>query len=113
MVSVCTLVRSLPVLTHAELLVQVGQWQQFSPQTIDGRAVNHLDTFASLLAFQADELQKADLRNRIPVATACHHEGGDDSQCQRNLYFQGGSMAWAAMNIYGAADFFDVCLDDV
>ena len=48
--------------------VQVDQRQQVAPQPVDRRPVNQLDAALGLLAFEPDQLQQADLGNRVAVA---------------------------------------------
>ena len=53
---------------HLQFPVQIDERQQPAAQPVNRRAVDHLDSFARLLAFQAHQFQQADLRNRVAFA---------------------------------------------
>ena len=75
--------------------------------------MNQLDLAGLLVGFEADQLDEAYLRNRVAIAGAGHDQGRNDRESQRNLDPQARALAALALDVDGAADFFDVGLDDV
>ncbi len=91
-----------------ELAAQVDQGQQVAPQPVDRRPVHLLDAPHGLLSFEPDQLQQADLRDRVAVAADGDGQGRDDGQRQRDLHLDGGAARGAALDVDRAADLLDV-----
>ncbi len=91
-----------------QLAVEVDQRQQVAAQTVHRRAVDLLDAALGLLAFQADQLQQADLRDGIAVAAAGDGQGRDDGQGQGDLHLHRGAAPGPALDVDRAADLLDV-----
>ena len=70
--------------------------------------------FARLLAFEPDEFEQADLRNRVAVAAAGDDQRGNDRERERNLHAcTVVPCAGLALHVDGAADLLDVRFHDV
>ena len=91
-----------------ELAAQVDQGQQVAAQPVDRRPVDLLDAALGLLAFEPDQLQQADLGNRVAVAADGDGQGRDDGQRQRDLHLDGGAPPGPALDVHRAADLLDV-----
>ena len=100
-------------LFHAQFVVQINQGKEVSAQPIDGRAVDHFDPLASLLALQADEFQEADLGNGVPIAPTGHDERRNNGQGQGNLDLHGGPVTDAVLDIDRSPNLLDVGFYDV
>ena len=66
-----------------------------------------------LLAFEAHQLDQADLRNGEALAAAGDHQRGNDGQGEGNLDLQQRALARGALEIDHAADLLDVGLHHV
>jgi hypothetical protein len=96
-----------------ELLVEADQRQQAAAEAVDRSTGDELDAAAGVLAGEADELEDADLRDRVPEAGAPDREGRDDRQRQRDRQPQGGPVAGRRRDVDRAADRLDPGLDHV
>ena len=62
------------------------------------------DSFASVVALQAHQLQQADLGNGVTLTGARHNQGRDNGQRERNLDLQRCAFTNLALDVNGAAD---------
>ena len=111
--SACSTTMLIDVVVRAdrldlELPAQVDQGQQVAPQPVHRRPVNLLDAALGLLAFEPDQLQQADLGDRVAVAADGDRQGRDDGQRERDLHLDGGAPPGAALDVHRAADLLDV-----
>src|SRR5262249_23311989 len=92
---------------------ELHQGEQALPVAVDQHAVNTLDALAGLLPLDADQLDDADLRDRVAVAGAGDDQDLDDRQRQGDANPHRGPLADGAVDVHGAADLLDVGPDDV
>src|SRR5262249_48331103 len=80
---------------------------------VDVDAVDALDPPARLLPLDADQLDDADLGDRVAVAGAGDDQHLDDRQRQRDAHPHRRPLPDDALDVHRAADLLDVGLDDV
>src|SRR5262249_49400525 len=106
-------VLAVPFRLDPQHRVEVHQGQQPLPVAVDVYAVDALDPPADLLPLDADQLDDADLRDRVAVAGAADDQHLDDRQRQRDADPRRGPQADGALQVDRAADLLDVGLHHV